>query len=445
MVLDHEGARIAVAAWTEGSNHRPRAREGSSPRIASLRDGTLAESLRTARAEAYLVVAVFHWTHEDLVHPRSTMREIAREAAEAGADVVIGHGTHVPGRTEILETRDGRRVHVLYSLGNLIASMEEPAGTLQSREVGVRDAPLALVRTRWEGERLAVDRVEFVHHWIARPTSAPWLAEGRIPVSRAVSIAAELARIERAGCGPPCDERAAAYRRRAMLVERAMRPLGEDALARPSRAASIEPSGRRRNGTDDARATRARRSSGGADEAAAAHARRAAADGAGPSVPPEPRRRAAARNGRAPRPRIADRDPRLAPYLRGVRLEVSFAAGSARERAIDSAELARIAALLREDLGLRCEVVAVAPDAVLARLRARRVQGLIAIRGPSRSRFVAHGRAGSEEGVTIRLARDGGRALEQRTEGTGRPLDDRTRARAVAGDLPGRSVQRGSF
>ncbi len=358
VVLERGRARIAIAAWTEGSNHRPESAEGSSPCIAFLRDGTIAESLRAAREDAHLVIATFHWTHEDLVDPRPMMRAIAREAAEAGADLVVGHGTHVPGRTEMVETSDGRRVQVLSSLGNLVASMDEPAGTLESGEVGVRDAPLAIVRTRWRRGRLAIEGVDFVHHWIARPASAPWLDAGRIAVSRPVSIEAELARIASAGCGVECDDRASEYRRRVLLTTRAMRAIDAAEPAPPIVASALEV---------PARAA--------------------------------PRRSAPART---PPARIPDGDPRLAPYLRGARVEATFA--GAREEHVDEAAIARVAALLREDRSLRCEVIVTAEDEALAELRARRVKGLIAIRGPSRSRFTTRGRRGAPS-VTIRLAR----------------------------------------
>ncbi len=389
VILEHGGARVAVAAWTEGTNHRPRAEEGTRPRIAFLRDGTIASSVRAAREEAHLVVAVFHWTHDAVVYPRPMMRAAAREAAEAGADLVIGHGTHVPGRTEVIETSDGRRVHVLYSLGNLVAAMEEPAGRLESRDVGVRDAPLAVVHTRWRGGRLAVEDVVLRHHWIARPTSAPWLDGGRIPVSRTVSIDEELARLDRAGCGAPCAERASAYRRRSALIRDAMRPIaGEEA----GEAVAMADATARGDAAIDAPAP----------QIAMAVAARA----------PERRERAEPRatrpdreRGPPPAARIGDSDPRLAPYLRGARVAASFGAEAAEERSIDEREIARVAALMREDRSLRCEVVAVAGSERLAARRARRVMGLVAVRGPSRSRFSARGRAGADEGVTIRLSR----------------------------------------
>jgi len=253
-VVPVRGARIAIAAWTEASNHRPRGAEGEGARIAFLRDGTIADSLRDARRVAQLVIAVFHWGHEDLTRPRPMMREIAQLAAEAGADLVIGHGTHVPGSTEVVQTEDGRRVRVLYSLGNLLAAMEEPAGTLTAREVGVRDAPLAMIQTRWRDGRLEVSDVEVRHHWIARPIgAAPWLESGSLAVGRPVRLSLELDRLARAACGRRCDHRAQMYRRRIALIDRAMADLGEPPIVTGGLFASDAERARRR---DEARQAR---------------------------------------------------------------------------------------------------------------------------------------------------------------------------------------------
>lgn len=347
-------ALIAIAAWTEGTNHRPDSREGSTPSIAILRDGAIAPVIARARAGgAHLVIASFHWTQEDEVYPRSLMRAAAREAAEAGADLVYGHGTHVPGRTETIATSDGRRVPVLYSLGNLLAAMEEPAGTLVSREIGVRDAPLAIVRTRWRGERLEIAGVAFRHHFIARPTEAPDESRG---LFRPVALELAMAQLASMQCDE-CPRRLAAYRRRDELMRDALRPIDEPPIVR---------------------------------EAA-------------------PRREIAGvpRAQPAPVSRVPDADPRLAPLLRGVPLTITFREASTIEASVDAALIARIAALMREDMSLRTEVVVYAsagPDRALAEPRARRVKGLIAVRGPSRSRFVARGADGPAR-VTLRLFR----------------------------------------
>ncbi len=399
-------ATVAIAAWTEGSNQRPHAEEGARPRVAFLRDGTLEASLRDARQRADLVVAVFHWTQEDEVTPRPVMREAARRAAEAGADLVVGHGTHVPGRTEILRTRDGRRVQVLYSLGNLLASMEEPAGTLGSRDVGVRDAPLALVRTRWREGHLEVASLRVRDHWIARPTpNAPWIASGRLAVSRPVALEAELERIRQARCGELCDARARAYRQREALIRDAMRDIGGDG-DRSAVARATEGEARSSDGRDAASSeTVASRATGSTSALAIASAVASPHhdDDAAPSAVGAARRRR--RHQRTGPQRIADDDPRLRPYLGGLTLAIEFPDGGAREQTVDARAVTRLAALMREDHGLRAEVVASAPSASLARLRARRVKGLIAIHGPSRSRFEIRGRVAARPSVRIRLVR----------------------------------------
>ncbi|MCB9592496.1 MAG: CapA family protein [Sandaracinaceae bacterium] len=403
LVVPVSGARVAFAAWAEGTNHRPNGDEGASPRIAFLRDGTLQASLRAARAgDAHLVVAVFHWVHEDMTRPRPMMREAAREAAEAGADLIIGHGTHVPGSTEVIETSDGRRVRVLYSLGNLLAAMEEPAGVLTAREVGVRDAPLALVRTEWRAGRLEVAGVEVVHHWIARPiAAAPWLEGGALAVGRPVSITSELERLAATPCGRACDQRAAMYRRRVALMDEAMADLAEPMPAAPPPLVAIAAPPVPRP----------------APPRPAAPAEPALVAIAPTRRPPWDALTEPAPRSHTPRIVVPDTDPRLQPFLRGMLFPMDFVADGVAESRVDEAALGRLVALMREDRGLRCEITGYSTEAEaatrpsLGAMRARRLKVLVAGRGPSRSRFTTRGgppgqgrRAGTGH-VVVRLRR----------------------------------------
>jgi hypothetical protein len=372
------GARVAIAAWTEGSNHRPSIQEGTSPTIALVRSESLVTSLRAARREAHFVIASFHWTQEGEVDPRPWMRHVAREAAEAGADLVYGHGTHLPGRTETIVTSDGRRVPVLYSLGNLLAAMEEPAGTLASREVGVRDAPIAVISTRWEGERLVAADVGMRHHFLARPTETPDSVSG---VFRPVAIERALETLgSQPGCRE-CEHMLGLYRRRDRLMRSAMRPLATPPILwRPAES-------------EDPAAPVARREPSRPAELAGSDAPR--------RRPAEPRAASATPPPAVAEPRIPDDDRRLAPLLRGVELAIEFRDGSMVERTVDAAAIARIADLMREDRSLRVLTIAYGEHALL---RARRVNGLIAVRGPSRSRFTAREAPGAPR-VVVRLYR----------------------------------------
>lgn len=99
----------------------------------------------------------------------------------------------------------------------------------------------------------------------------------------------------------------------------------------------------------------------------------------------------------------------MSPYRRGAPLHIDFPTGSALERSVDERALRHIAQLLRDDRSLRAEVVAhvspaeTAARAGLARRRARRVLGLIAMQGPSRSRFAVRIGPPGVPRVVIRL------------------------------------------
>ncbi|MGF1467681.1 MAG: CapA family protein [Sandaracinaceae bacterium] len=353
-VVEVGGARVAVAAWTEAVNHVP-SRRGATPlRVARLPDRTLEPALRDARQRADLVVAVVHWVHgEGELRPQPRQRALVQRAVDAGADLVIGHGTHVPGRVERVPAADGRRAWVLYSLGNLRVSMESPRGTLTSRGAGVRDALVARVRTRRAaGGRLEVHGVELERYWIARPIAdAPWRPESTLAVVRPVHLAAEIRRLDAAACGELCAYRRDLYAERIRL-SRAVTDGRPAEVLRPLR----RPPGVRL----------ARREAGG------------------PVVE--------------------------GPVVAELTVVPAFHRASALERAVDERALRRVVALLARDRRSIAEVLGYASAEErrggrdLALRRARRAKGLIAVRGPSRSRLVARGRTGAG-GAVVRVRR----------------------------------------
>ncbi|MCP5048246.1 MAG: CapA family protein [bacterium] len=75
-----------------------------------------------------IVVASLHWGYEYEFFPRQHQVDIAHAIIEAGADVIIGHHTHVLQPVEFYRTqRDPDRTGVIvYSLGNLTSSFSAP-------------------------------------------------------------------------------------------------------------------------------------------------------------------------------------------------------------------------------------------------------------------------------------------------------------------------------
>ena len=71
--------------------------------------------LREARANADALVVIPHWGDEGTTRPNAKQRRIARQLADAGATLIVGHHPHVvQGYARV------GKAHVFYSVGNFI-------------------------------------------------------------------------------------------------------------------------------------------------------------------------------------------------------------------------------------------------------------------------------------------------------------------------------------
>jgi poly-gamma-glutamate capsule biosynthesis protein CapA/YwtB (metallophosphatase superfamily) len=113
-VVQRLGLRVAFVGF---SNILPLefAAERGRPGVAWATYESVAEAVRAARQRADVVVATFHWGIEKMPYETAEQAELARVAAAAGAQLVIGAHPHVlqPLR------REGAAL-VAYSLGNFV-------------------------------------------------------------------------------------------------------------------------------------------------------------------------------------------------------------------------------------------------------------------------------------------------------------------------------------
>lgn len=126
LILEREGLRIGVLAGVQGwrSSHARRDRPGNFPFTnAGLRDRILA-----IRDDVDVVVVYPHWG-ENFKPVSDAQRRLARVAAAAGADLVIGHHAHMAQTVEIV---DG--VPVLYSIGNFVFHGVRTSGSLRNKD-----------------------------------------------------------------------------------------------------------------------------------------------------------------------------------------------------------------------------------------------------------------------------------------------------------------------
>ncbi|QBI18233.1 CapA family protein [Egibacter rhizosphaerae] len=112
-------------------------------------------AIERARSEADLVIAQFHWGEEYDFGPNADQRDLAEVAAQAGADVVVGHHPHVLMPVETIDD-----TLVLYSLGNFVFDQ----GWTRTRETAV---------ARYELGRDGVARVVLEPMYIREATPRP--------------------------------------------------------------------------------------------------------------------------------------------------------------------------------------------------------------------------------------------------------------------------------
>jgi poly-gamma-glutamate capsule biosynthesis protein CapA/YwtB (metallophosphatase superfamily) len=85
------------------------------PGIAILNRENLKAAIAEARKVSDVVIAMPHWGPEDVAVPNWIQRNLAKELAAAGADIVVGNHTHV---VQAIQEIDG--VPIFYGLGNFV-------------------------------------------------------------------------------------------------------------------------------------------------------------------------------------------------------------------------------------------------------------------------------------------------------------------------------------
>lgn len=184
VILNAKGIRIAFVGFTAIKPPALLKDEGAT--VATADRASLQRAVAAARGEADVVVVSLHWGIEYASRPGAEQRELAHAAAEAGADLILGHHTHTLEGLELIETRNGegvRRTLVIYSLGNFV--FDSP------RAFGKRVRESVILRCKVDGEGLvSAGLVPVVlENNLPRPASGE---EAQSILARMASLSSEL-------------------------------------------------------------------------------------------------------------------------------------------------------------------------------------------------------------------------------------------------------------
>lgn len=172
-IVSSDGPRLAVLAATPIESPVPSGGRERSV-LAYLPQPLLVERVARrirelrSRSEADVVVVSLHWGQEGRSQPTDAQVEAARALVDAGADLVVGHHSHVLQPIEAYG--DGL---IIYSAGNLLFDMREP----ETRATALFEVEIATdASAGWHPTRLWLQPLRIGPDGAPRPIS-PELAE----------------------------------------------------------------------------------------------------------------------------------------------------------------------------------------------------------------------------------------------------------------------------
>lgn len=125
-IYEAEGIKIAMLSFGF-PNYGTYLDDGSELYIPSINsEEDIIFQIEEAKKVADLIFVSMHWdeTNEGSFEVSSKQRKLAQLLADNGVDVVIGHHPHVVQEMKWVERDDGSRMLLIYSLGNLLSTMQ---------------------------------------------------------------------------------------------------------------------------------------------------------------------------------------------------------------------------------------------------------------------------------------------------------------------------------
>lgn len=126
-LVEVNGIRLALLSWSTWYNRNETrlTDEGRRALLNEYAPARAASDIAAARAAgAEFVLTYIHWgvDAEYKTEPSASMRRMAQELADAGADYIVGSHTHSVQPHDLITACDGRIVPVAWSMGNFVTS-----------------------------------------------------------------------------------------------------------------------------------------------------------------------------------------------------------------------------------------------------------------------------------------------------------------------------------
>lgn len=121
--LKANGITFSFLAYTYGTNGIP-IPGGKDFLVNLINIEAMKNDIVRAKAISDAVVVSVHFGNEYQRLPNDNQKQLVRELANAGANIILGHHPHVLQPAEWVEREDGQKTFVIYSLGNFLSGQK---------------------------------------------------------------------------------------------------------------------------------------------------------------------------------------------------------------------------------------------------------------------------------------------------------------------------------
>jgi len=123
VIKTKQGVSVAFLAYTYGTNGLT-VPAGEDYLVQYIDRSQIRQAIQQAHAAADAVVLSLHFGNEYERQPNKEQEALAQFAADAGADVILGHHPHVLQPMAWIQRKDGQKTLCVYSLGNFISGQK---------------------------------------------------------------------------------------------------------------------------------------------------------------------------------------------------------------------------------------------------------------------------------------------------------------------------------
>ena len=151
-IVEVKGAKLSLLNYTYGTNGIPLP-AGKEYLVNCIDEDKIESDAAYAEKNADFTIAFMHWGTEYSIKPDSDQKALAEDMCEWGVDLIIGSHPHVIEPVEWIESDNGNRMLVYYSLGNYVSRQLEARNLLG----GIADVAL-----EFDGEKVVIDDYAFI-------------------------------------------------------------------------------------------------------------------------------------------------------------------------------------------------------------------------------------------------------------------------------------------